>query len=42
MSDDTALVEGNHYFAEHTLKREYVTFSKHKTSCLWKGVVVTA
>ncbi len=31
-SDDTVLVEGNHYFPEHTLKREYVTFSNHKTT----------
>jgi len=36
-SDDTVLVEGNHYFPEHALKREYVTFSNHKTSCPWKG-----
>jgi uncharacterized protein (DUF427 family) len=36
-SDKTVLVEGNHYFPEHTLKREYVTFSNHKTSCPWKG-----
>jgi uncharacterized protein (DUF427 family) len=36
-SDDTVLVEGNHYFPESVLKREYVTFSNHKTSCAWKG-----
>lgn len=36
-SDDTVLVEGNHYFSESALKREYVTFSNHKTSCPWKG-----
>jgi uncharacterized protein (DUF427 family) len=36
-SDDTVLVEGNHYFPESTLKREFVTFSNHKTSCPWKG-----
>jgi uncharacterized protein (DUF427 family) len=36
-SDDTVLVEGNHYFPESSLKREYVTFSNHKTSCAWKG-----
>lgn len=36
-SDDTVLVEGNHYFPESSLKREYVTFSNHKTSCPWKG-----
>jgi uncharacterized protein (DUF427 family) len=36
-SDDTVLVEGNHYFPESALNREYVTFSNHKTSCPWKG-----
>jgi len=36
-SDDTVVVEGNHYFPESVLKREYVTFSNHKTSCPWKG-----
>lgn len=36
-SDDTVLVEGNHYFPESALKREYITFSNHKTSCAWKG-----
>ena len=32
-SDDTVVVEGNHYFPEASLKREYVTFSNHRTSC---------
>ena len=36
-SEDTVLVEGNHYFPESSLKREYVSFSNHKTSCAWKG-----
>ena len=36
-SDDTVVVEGNHHFPESTLKREYVTFSNHHTSCPWKG-----
>jgi uncharacterized protein (DUF427 family) len=36
-SDDTVLVEGNHYFPESSLKREFVSFSNHKTSCAWKG-----
>lgn len=36
-SDDTVLVEGNHYFPESSLKREFITFSNHKTSCAWKG-----
>jgi uncharacterized protein (DUF427 family) len=36
-SDDTVMVEGNHYFPEASLKREYISFSNHKTSCPWKG-----
>ncbi len=36
-SDDTVVLEGNHYFPESSLKREYVTFSNHRTSCVWKG-----
>lgn len=36
-SDDTVVVEGNHYFPPDSLNREYVTFSNHRTSCAWKG-----
>ena len=36
-SDDTVLVEGNHYFPDSSLNREYVTLSDHKSSCPWKG-----
>jgi uncharacterized protein (DUF427 family) len=36
-SDDTVLVEGNHYFPESSLNRQYVSFSNHKTTCPWKG-----
>lgn len=36
-SDDTVLVEGNHYFPEASLNRELTTFSNHKTMCAWKG-----
>ena len=36
-SADTVVVEGNHYFPESSLKREFITFSNHKTSCAWKG-----
>jgi uncharacterized protein (DUF427 family) len=36
-SDDIVLVEGNAYFPESALKKEFVTFSNHKTSCAWKG-----
>ena len=36
-SDATVVVEGNHYFPESSLKREFISFSNHKTSCPWKG-----
>jgi uncharacterized protein (DUF427 family) len=36
-SDDTVVVEGNHYFPDSALDRQYVTFSNHKSSCPWKG-----
>lgn len=36
-SPDTVVVEGNHYFPESSLKREFITLSNHKTSCAWKG-----
>jgi uncharacterized protein (DUF427 family) len=36
-SDDTVVVEGNHYFPEAALKREYVAGSNHRSSCAWKG-----
>jgi len=36
-SDDTVVVEGNHYFPESSLQREYVSFSNHRSHCHWKG-----
>lgn len=36
-SNDTVVVEGNHYFPESSLNRAFVTFSNHKTMCTWKG-----
>jgi len=36
-SEDTVVLEGNHYFPEASLKREYTSFSNHRTSCIWKG-----
>ena len=36
-SDDTVVVEGNHYFPAAALKREYVVESNHRSSCPWKG-----
>ncbi len=36
-SDDTVVVEGNHYFPADSLKKEYTTFSNHRSGCPWKG-----
>ena len=36
-SNDTVLVEGNHYFPESALNKAFITFSNHKTTCAWKG-----
>ena len=36
-SDDTVLVEGNHYFPADSLNRDFGTFSNHHTNCHWKG-----
>lgn len=36
-SDDTVVVEGNHYFPEAALDRRYVVASNHRSSCGWKG-----
>ena len=36
-SDDTVVVEGNHYFPESSLNRNFVTFSNHRSTCPWKG-----
>lgn len=36
-SGDTIVVEGNHYFPEGSLKREYVEPSDKTTYCPWKG-----
>ena len=36
-SDDTVLVEGNHYFPAEAVKREYLLPSNTKTMCSWKG-----
>ena len=36
-SDDTVVVEGNHYFPAAALKREYTLPSTLHTMCSWKG-----
>jgi uncharacterized protein (DUF427 family) len=37
-SDDTIVVEGNHYFPPGSIKKEYFRESKTHTTCSWKGV----
>jgi uncharacterized protein (DUF427 family) len=37
-SDDTVVVEGNHYFPVASLRRELVRPSDKHTTCGWKGV----
>ncbi len=37
-SDDTVVVEGNHYFPPESIKREFFTPSSTTTTCPWKGV----
>ena len=37
-SDDTVVVEGNHYFPRESLREEYFTPSDHRSMCPWKGV----
>ncbi len=36
-SDDTVVVEGNHYFPPDAVKREYFRESGTHTTCPWKG-----
>jgi uncharacterized protein (DUF427 family) len=37
-SDDTVVVEGNHYFPPESLRREHFRDSTTHTTCGWKGV----
>ena len=36
-SDETVVVEGNHYFPPDALVRGHVAASDHRTTCPWKG-----
>jgi uncharacterized protein (DUF427 family) len=36
-SDDTVVVEGNHYFPPQAVKQEHLRPSEHHTVCPWKG-----
>ena len=37
-SDNTVVVEGNHYFPVDSVKKEFLTESNTHTTCPWKGV----
>lgn len=37
-SDDTVVVEGNHYFPPDSIRREHFKASDTHTTCPWKGV----
>ena len=37
-SDQTVVVEGNHYFPPESIKKELLTASNHQTTCPWKGL----
>jgi uncharacterized protein (DUF427 family) len=36
-SDQTIVVEGNHYFPPDSVNRDYLQDSSHHTTCPWKG-----
>ena len=37
-SDDTVVVEGNHYFPADSINRDYFAESDTHTRCPWKGL----
>ncbi len=37
-SNDTVVVEGNHYFPPDAVKKEHLAPSETHTTCGWKGV----
>ncbi|MEM6802666.1 MAG: DUF427 domain-containing protein [Bacteroidota bacterium] len=36
-SDETVVIEGNHYFPADSLKKEFFKESDHESVCFWKG-----
>ena len=36
-SDETVVIEGNHYFPPISVKEDFLKESDHKTVCHWKG-----
>ena len=37
-SDDTVVVEGNHYFPPESVRTEFLSSTDRETTCPWKGV----
>ncbi|MBI5157314.1 MAG: DUF427 domain-containing protein [Acidimicrobiia bacterium] len=37
-SDDTIVIEGNHYFPAESVRRQYLADSDRHTVCAWKGI----
>jgi uncharacterized protein (DUF427 family) len=37
-SDETVVIEGNHYFPPNSINEEYYRESETQTICPWKGV----
>lgn len=37
-SDDTVVIEGNHYFPVDAIKKEFFSDSISNTVCPWKGI----
>jgi len=36
-SDETEVIEGNHYFPPESIKKDFFTNSEYTTACFWKG-----
>jgi len=37
-SDETVVIEGNHYFPPNSINKEYFHESEKKSTCPWKGL----
>jgi uncharacterized protein (DUF427 family) len=37
-SDDTIVVEGNHYFPQESVDQRFLAPSRMRTFCFWKGI----
>lgn len=37
-SNDTKIIEGNHYFPHDSIKKEFFKTTETHTACPWKGV----